>query len=64
MKNDYYKRKIILNNLINCVDKLQNKMFCLNKYIFIYYESFLRFLKSEKKQKVSTGKYFFKFFER
>ena len=40
MKNDYYKRKIILNNLINCVDKLQNKMFALTNTVLYIMKAF------------------------
>ena len=36
---DYYKRKNLLNHLINCAEKLQNV--CLNKLVFKYYETFL-----------------------
>ena len=44
MKNYYYKRKNLLNNLIDHVDKLENV--CLNNYVHKTY--FLNYQKYEK----------------
>ena len=45
MRNYYYKRKHLINHLINCVEELENVS--LNKQIFSYFESI-------KKPNVST----------
>ena len=58
MKNYYYKRKNLLNHLINCVEELENV--CLEKLI-LKYESILNFKSIKKCRKYI--KTIFKFFK-
>ena len=41
MKNYYYKRKKLLNHLIDCVEELEGV--CINEEKYKYYESILNF---------------------